>query len=107
MHGDGHSIVGFEQDLLYLRSKVGERVDPVLVVAAEGIVATNDADVVGGVFYRPPLNFGVPELSRRIHAAGLEGAEVTAYYVRGRDRHRREYPAAPTSTPTSAPALRD
>src|SRR5215216_3445228 len=43
------------------------------------MVATNDADIVGSVLHCPPFDVRVPELSRLINAAGLEGAEVIAY----------------------------
>src|SRR6266576_1153874 len=49
-----------------------ERVDPVLIVTTQAITTFDLPDVIGSAFDRPPTDFGIPVLGRRIQATARE-----------------------------------
>jgi hypothetical protein len=95
MNDDGYPIVVLQENLANFGTKVFERVDPVLVVAAQCVVTAHSADVICGAFNCSPLDLGVPKLRDGFDPAQLERLELLAHNIRALRRHRLSVSRSP------------
>ncbi len=75
----GTPLPSLEDDLFDFSAELVERLDPVLVVPAQGLRTSDDANVVRRALYRAPVDVGMPELSRCVQAAMLQRLELPAH----------------------------